>query len=375
MHPPEKPRNVSYFIDRRNYSRNFLKLLQDDRIIDIVADTEATYGTGKTTILSDLYETVQQAGGHHPMWLSLNLYSAWYMTPALAEREKAQHDRKLRYSLPILIQNYISYHRLLVELAGSLHLASDAEASLNRLSLDRLHAALPEVGVQVEGTVEQWRKLLDRPSAGGPPQPGTLSEPQAEALIEETVQAITGYVLSRYNDSYGQQRNVLFADDYCWISDQRIGTWVITGLAQQMKNTVLIVSHSENVAPDERLDHLLNTETRSIQPLFLTNFTPEEVGEYLEKRLPRYVDAHPNLPDAAYYFSEGHAQTVCLLADLLEYADTSRIPDFAQLIDITSQSPAQLIRHLARHLLEKTNPAWLREALEIGHWHAASTAC
>ena len=129
MRPPERPRNVNYFIDRSNFANSFVKLLKQENKLDIIAETEATYGTGKTTILSDLYLTIeQQHKDLFPVWMSLHLYSIHHLNPALSR------EGNLLQSLQVLVQNYISYHDLILNLCEVLANSDAVVRKINKTS-------------------------------------------------------------------------------------------------------------------------------------------------------------------------------------------------------------------------------------------------
>jgi hypothetical protein len=357
LQPPEKPRNVAYFVDRQDYSRDFLKLLQNSDVIDIVAETEATYGTGKTTILSDLYETVARSEEFRAIWMPLSLYSLHHLNPDLVKREWNKGD--LKESPAVLAQNYVSYHLLIQNLCQVV--LGDESLSKN-LTGDSL-SILSQIGnvdeVHLDGSIEQWQAAAQRVAA----RPGAIQPRIFLREIDRVVDTITQQFLERYNQLQNNRRSVVFADDYCWIYDQPIGDWVMKRLSNEMKNTVLFVSHT-GLDEGHEIESVIKQE-RSVKPLRLTNFTPEEVGEYLEKRLPWFLEDRRallnTLPDAVYYFSGGHAQTVCLIADLLEYGDPENLPDLSPR---SAAKPQELVFELVQRLIDETRDPWLQEALQ-----------
>lgn len=358
MKPPETPRNVSFFIDRHNYTQNFLKLVLADSqgIIDIMAETEATYGTGKTTILSDLFETVHKETSLRPVWMSLNLFSLHYRNPALGRSEA-----DLRGSSRVYAQNYVHFHQLVLDLCQTLFSDHRIQTAIDKASLRILRELDPE-NVLLDGGIDQWLEVLNRVDLNYQHGARLISNAAFQEQVEKAVNAISEIFLNAYNADKAHEKSVVFADDYCWIYDQPIGDWVIGSLTQRMQNTVVIVSHTE-LEEEKRLESIINPQDRTVLPLRLTDFTPEEVGEYLEKRLDALVAKDPSLPDKVYLVSRGHAQTVCLLADLLEYTDDGNL----QLPEVASDAtPGDLVQNIAHVLISRTNPSWIADALQYG---------
>jgi hypothetical protein len=173
------------------------------------------------------------------------------------------------------------------------------------------------------------------------------------------VSRLTRIFLDYYNPSIRSGQNaILFADDYCWISDQPIGDWVLNDLSSAMHHTWVIISRTT--------EHLnVHDQARRIENLYLTNFTPEEVAIYLHRRL-NMAQLPPQVVENIYHFSHGHAQTVSMVADLLQ-TSLEINPDLRLNFPRWQKGEYEdTIPDLLLRLIEDTPQLWLREALWLG---------
>ena len=153
MQPPEKPFDgtVDYYIDRANYSRNFKKLLESEDVVDIITDTLAIYGSGKTTILANLYEDIRNQPAFNPMWMSLHLFSSLHLNPQLAD---------LKDTVEVYAQNIVAYFLLIADLCETtLSESGDHRRALSRIALKEL-ASLPGLEIDLDGDIDQWQVAL-----------------------------------------------------------------------------------------------------------------------------------------------------------------------------------------------------------------------
>lgn len=349
MRPPEKPQLVKYFINRFNYMENFRRLLQTNDVVQFVGDTFSRYGTGKTTMLSHLYYEVQEQSDLRPIWLSLDLFSALYQNQRIiAERQP----------LELLTQNIVDYYALVSELCEDLFPSARLEQQLAAKNLEIINQRFGLNATSASSPSGLWKIATEMVM-----NQNKITEQQFREAVEEAAKAFSKVFLDHYNLRQTQERAVLFADDYCWISDQPIGRWMLNDLAEPMHNTVIIISRTTEI-----LD--VREPERHIQTLRLSDFTPEEVSEYLEERLEELLGPDKQLPDYlaenVYHFTKGHAQSVCLIGDLLRYGSSYQngtLPDFPRLRpgDYDTVIPQLMMR-----LIEGAQPDWLQEALYIG---------
>ncbi|MFP4322698.1 MAG: hypothetical protein ACLFTK_09615 [Anaerolineales bacterium] len=351
MKPPEKPQMAPYFVDRHHYVETFFHRLNQYDIVQFVGDTYSRYGTGKTTILSTLYYRIEADYPHlKPLWLSLDQFSAHYQNPQVAEGNTPQTGAL------VSTQNIIDYTALLGELAQDcLPQVSNFKQLMHHATLDILrplqdsHEGLRARDLAQVSSADAWKIVAEAALED------ELAWPDVLHAIEQAVQALTDLFLDYYN--LNAQQVILFADDYCWLSDQPIGDWVLNHLTANMQQTAVIISRTtEQLA--------LQDTTRQVENLRLANFTPEDIAWYLHQRLNDSVLPSP-LVEHIYHFSKGHAQTVSLAADLLA---TSQASGSALVFPrLEEQAYTEMIPSLVMSIIDGVpHAAWLREALSLG---------
>ncbi len=349
MKPPEKPQMAPYFIDRHNYVKTFFHLLDQRSIIQFIGDTYSRYGTGKTTVLSTLYYQIDAAYPDlKPLWLSLDQVSVHYQNPQLAESNTPFTDILIR------VQNVIDYRTVLIELAKeSLPHLVNFPGMLETSSFNVIREFF---GVERDvnaSAADAWKLIVQDV------QEGRRERKTLEAAIDAEVSRLTKEFLGYYNPSLrGGEHAILFADDYCWISDQPIGDWVLNDLTGHMDSTWVIISRTT-----DQLN--VRQKNRLVENLYLSNFTPEEVASYLHRRLG-VEQFPPMMVENVYRFSKGHAQTVSLVADLLQTSLAAQPDLLSNLPRWQEGEYEQTIPELLLQLIEDTPTSWLCESLWLG---------
>lgn len=353
MIPPEKPKRVAYFIRRENYTRDFMAMLKGRK--EQFGDTFSPYGAGKTSALCDLYDDIKRGSGGNfiPIWLSLSEFSIRAETPDM---------RNNLDELVMMVYGLNSYYNLLVALAQEVMSYTDIErlkrnnnAALKALirdecgvplSLDEDEGFTPDVFMKVakdlteRGSLEQCDKL--------------------KRGVEHAARRLSNNFLHIYNSRTFVADYIIFADDYCWIGDEAVGRWFVNELGKRLHQTKLVVSRTRT--PEERVD------MREWWTLSLTNFTPEEVATYLERRLG-VAQLPAGIAENIYRFSAGHAQTVSLVADLLDYGredENSPLPslELSHTHSTASEQARELLATIFKNARAKRQE--LATALEVG---------
>lgn len=377
MRPPEKPHGIDYFIDRPNYTRAFRNFIKAEDLLYVIGDTNATYGSGKTTILGKLYaDLLEDEEGNtrdalHPIWMSLSLFSTLHRNPQIQEEPN---------TLEVLAQNIHDYYDLLSEVSqDELPEPEKVAASMREIGLrplDKLSRFDDSLKIDMSGDMDQWQAALRSVSGARIAHNPTIPEAAFRSAVADAARTMTDYFLKHFNPLHSSRRNVVFADDYCWISYQPIGDWVLNRLGKGMQNSILLVSHTQGEVD-------LPKDAKDQQKLRLSNFTPEEVGEYLEKRLTtdersgaELLRLNPDLVTLVYEFAnQGHSQTVCLVADLLRYVGidegmelvktSSAAVSPAETLN-TEETMAKIVQKAASKLSKSVKPLWLRYAMRLG---------
>jgi hypothetical protein len=377
MQPPEKPQGVDYFIDRENYTRGFKKLIESEDALVVIGDTLARYGSGKTTILAKLYEEISKENKFHPIWMSLNLFSSFQLNPQVSLLDED--------TVEVYAQNIVSYYQLLSDLSESLFgVSTDQPTELRRIALEALEGLIKksklDIRVNKTGDIAQWQDTLHNvESARRAIRDAKIKQTDFRRAAEKAAEEMTDYFLEEFNaaiDRDKDRRRVIFVDDFCWLRNEPMGSWVLNQLGEGMENTVMIVSHTGekdlNIAKK-------NKQKNRPETLRLSNFTPEEVGEYLEKRLTEddqpgeaLLQKYPDLVEDVYHFTDGHSQTVCLIADLLKYGGIeSSIRDIQKANADLRDEPSldrltRIVRASVKSLSKSVEPKWLRDAIRLG---------
>ncbi len=356
MIPPEQPQLVNHFIERENYTRNFMRMLKSKTFIQ-VGDTHGTYGTGKTNMLCNLYFEIKNHSGAdlnlHPIWLSLSEFSISFDTPVLSD---SLND------VEVLTHSLRNYHQLLLELAQEVMQPSQVDR-VRTTNINALKEVLKkECDVKLTADEDSSFSLdVFMKVAKELIEVGTRAQGQKLAeSIEVIAERFSKNFANLFNSKTFVTDYILFADDYCWVGDEALGRWFVNDLTRNLNKTTVVISRTREPEQD-----ITRTDWWTLQ---LTDFTPEEVAFYLEKRLK--LDILPDgLAENVYRFSNGHAQTVSLVADLLDYGrdeETQAIrPITFRNTDQGMEGQAQgLVKTLFENVRAKNEA--LAVALEVG---------
>ena len=302
--PPQR------FVARPEYFQEFRRLLALAQQGIMLGDTCAIYGTGKTTLLAKLYEELAQEGGWKPIWISLDLFSVYYSNARIQDPA----------SLEALAQNLHDYQALLVEVGQQLDPAvfgdlRQALETLNVQAQEQLATESRTVNV-TSGDIHlpgRWwgRQVIEQTTIKtGDVTVVADDEPRLRWAMEQAAEHSSHAMLERFRRLTPSQRVVLFADDFCWIIDQRIGDWLLK-LVQRLDRTVAIIART--VTSQEELAGSHDRLTK----LALGSFSLEQVKEYLTKGFPT-ATLPERLSREVYAFSRGHPLMVSVVAGLIE---------------------------------------------------------
>jgi hypothetical protein len=317
--PKNPPENT--YIDRPDYYAEILNLIQTGAPKHLVlGDTHAIYGTGKTTALARLYYDLKAKGEQDPIWLALENYSLSHTNEKISDFG----------SLEALKLNLDDYKRLLVQLGNQI----DPQA------FDRL----PEQLEKITGEAFDNLFRFDISAKGGSVDVGALAKVAGSDLQGGNVkidlnldnqEAILRYALETRVTSLGEafidvftpiakkRHFVLFADDFCWIIDQKIGDWFLN-LAERMDNTVVLISRTIT-------GNQLKWNADQMLQLHLPLFSNADVKDYLFKR--GIVLNQEQLSKVYRYSKLGHPLLVSLAGDLLERLVRRGFQDLDRILD------------------------------------------
>ncbi len=317
--PKNPPENT--YIDRPSYYAEILNLIQSGAQKHLVlGDTHAIYGTGKTTALAKLYYDLKAKGEQDPIWLALENYSLFHTNEKISDFE----------SLEALKLNLDDYKRLLVQLGYQI----DPQA------FDRL----PEQLEKITGEAFDNLFRFDISAKGGSVDVGTLAKvvgtdlqggnvkidlnlENQEAILryslETRVTSLSEAFIDVFTPIAKKRHFVLFADDFCWIIDQKIGDWFLK-LVERMDNTVVLISRTIT-------DSDLKWNANQMLQLHLQLFSKADVKDYLFKR--GIVINEEQLSKVYRYSKLGHPLLVSLAGDLLERLVRRGFQDLDRILD------------------------------------------
>lgn len=331
-----------YYVDRQKYIEEFQTLVAAGQKHISLGDTHAIYGSGKTTVLAKIYQELKSQPNWTPIWIPLDEFSIYHSNASIQDID----------SFEALVQNFQDYWRLLIGLGNEL----DKEAfgdfrnvmeNINNEALAHLlNREQRDVKVEVKSgdvDISTWSKVSGEGvtiKTGDISNTVIVSEKEVLTLELETARSkFTQEFLERFNRIAANKNYILFADDFCWIIDQKIGDWFLQ-LVRDMDHTVVIVSRTIT-----EMDLSWNRERMT--ELRLEPFSRDQVGELLVKRLGNPLVSEA-LVASVHEFSFGHPLMISLAVDLLERAQPKN-----------PQEACQIISNLARSngLAQKTNPA------------------
>ena len=322
-------------IQRRKYIKRFRELIYSEVKGVLIGDTEATYGSGKTTILSSIFEELLVDGqGIIPIKVDLKKYSL------LSGPGKVEDFN----SLQALRKNYQAYKSLVIELSKKLYetledenfsavdekvkafevvlVEDDLRRIKDSLSLDsstvsRIEEAVTNCIDSGNVTIGEYANIV-----GSCVQTGNVTlnienqilDDYAKDLYLGFVQSIQVSIVEIYNNFVSKKgiRVVILADDFCWIIDQHIGKWFID-LINSLDSTTTVLFRT---LTDDSLLKPLNIKSLNLQP-----FDALEVREYLSLNLrsnlfeiSQFVNT---FSDKIMEFSGGHPLIIELLVDIV----------------------------------------------------------
>jgi hypothetical protein len=317
---PSNPAETVY-IDRAEYRDNILALIETGHQKNIaLGDTHAIYGTGKTTTLSKLYYDLKEQGKWTPIWLPLNYYSIMHTN------EKIQDY----LSLDGLKQNLDDYKRLLIDLGNQID--PQAFEGLPRKMIeiaDKRFENIFKFDISAQGgeaRVGALAKVVDRELKGGDVKIEVSIHNQEkilEYILDTKRRKITEEFLEIFKPISQRRLFVIFADDFCWIIDQKIGTWLLK-LLVRMENTFTLISRTIT-------NSALKWKAHRLQSLYLRPFTLEETQKYLAKRCLNPTDQQ--LEKIYEYSRGGHPLLVSLVGDFLCRLDRRSAQNVDQLLN------------------------------------------
>ena len=362
MRKPEAP-HLELYIERVDYIRELEELVAKGHQAIELGDTNAIYGSGKTSVLAKYYYKIRQEGKFSPLWIPLDDYSIYRTNTKILVYD----------SIEAYIQNYQDFIRLLIDIAEELNSPCfngfiQTIQEINENELEGLIGKKYDIDVKADTGDIDIGTLAKLTSQGGM----TLKsgdnnvtvviddKPMIKLTIENSVTSMLQEFLQRFNRLSASQKQFIIVDDYCWTIDQRIGQWFLD-LVHGMDNTIVIISRT--LTPQN-----LNWSEDKIT-LHLVPFSQQQVGEYLEKRLePALVT--DQLVQEVYQFSHGHPLVVSITSDLVNYVHPDKPEDIQKLFkklaveDISSNddrvtSPG--FNPIEQHLYDRID-SWVKRA-------------
>jgi len=323
MRKPEAPHPES-FIERIDYIQELEELVARGQEAIELGDTNAIYGSGKTSVLAKYYYKVRQEGKFSPLWIPLDDYSIYRTNTKIQELD----------SIEAYIQNYQDFIRLIIDIAEELNSDcfegfSQGIQKINENELEALIERKYDIDVKTDtgdidiGTLAKLTSQAGMTLKSGDNNVTVVIDDKLmiKLTIENSVTAMVQVFQQRFNQLSASRKQFLIVDDYCWTIDQRIGEWFLD-LVRGMVNTIVIISRTLT-AQD------LNWSENKVM-LHLTPFSRQQIGEYLAKRLaPALVT--DQLVEEVYQFSHGHPLVVSITTDLVNYVHPDKPEDIQKL--------------------------------------------
>jgi hypothetical protein len=311
---PNNP-SESVYIDRAEFRDKILTLIKSGTPKNIVmGDTKATYGSGKTTNLAKIFYDLKEDKDCTPVWLSLSCYSIYHTN------EKIQDYG----SIEALKQNLDDYKRLLIDLGNWID--SDAFEVLPRRIVeiaDNQFEKLFKFDISAKGgdaKLGALTKVAEAELKGGDVSIDIKIQDQEKILrfvVDAKRQKINVEFMELFKPIAKRKKFIIIADDFCWIIDHSIGSWLLQ-LLSMMDNTFTLISRTQT-------DSALMWQTNRLQTLHLQPFTLDETQEYL---MERCLDPNHAQLEKIYLFSQnGHPLLVSIAADLLCHLERRRAHD------------------------------------------------
>jgi hypothetical protein len=325
MKPPDPP-SEKYYLDRQNCQAAIAQLLKSGQRQPVLGDMPAIYGSGKTTLFAKFYYELKNGSDWSPIWIPLREFSISHSNTKIEDPT----------CFEAVIQNFYDFERLLVSLGWEI----DPEVFADFSSL---------VNATNETTSQRLVALKSRPVTlnvqSGDIDIGALAKlsgPNVDiktgdihATFDDSVQEFLLFDLEREREQLSQEfvkrfnkisdkkKFVLFADDFSWVIDQKIGDW-FQQVVHDMENIVLLVART--ITEKE-----LAWDIERLVRVNLEPFSFAEVQQYLNYR------THPmtlskNMQQLVCEFSQGHPMILSLVGDLLATANPESTQSLALML-------------------------------------------
>jgi hypothetical protein len=340
--PPPRRLNFKYFVRRGDPLRDVESRLGEAGVLWI-HDLEGVQGSGKTTVLTQIYDQVQLRKTGRPGWVSIS-----------SLRPSSQRDD----SLESLERDFYAFCDVIDAYARDLGLTGFT----SRIGdLRETIADVPEHGVHVH--IEQNVKLGILARIEGGVQHGSITideEELAPAFFRRVVDLarmkIRDEFVERLRSLAPSSRPVLFADDFELALNGRLGEWFLE-LVAKLDDALVLVARAESLL-------VLGGLAGAVVELKLTNFDREEIRNFLAERLDR-AEVPDGLAERIDILTGGHPQAVVVAADLIRSHGVDQ-PDVLELFDDVRGQLKEKLGALVRKLVDEIGEDDIRQAVEIG---------
>jgi hypothetical protein len=341
--PPRRP-EFKYFVRRGDPTHDIEGKLGDTGVLWI-HDVEGVQGSGKTTVLTQIYDEVRERNAGRPAWVSVS-----------GLRPASRRDD----SLESLERDFYAFCDVIDAYARDLGLMDFT----NRIGdLRETIADVPERDVHVH--IEQNVKLgiLSRiegdvkwGSGAVHVEPDELAPEFFRRVIELARMKIRDEFAERLRSLAPSGRPVLFADDFELALDGQLGEWFLE-LVAKLDDALVIVARAESLL-------VLGGLAGALVELKLTNFDQDDIRSFLAERLDG-ADVPEGLAERIEVLTGGHPQAVVVAADLIRSHGVDQ-PDVLELFDDVRGQLKDKLGVLVRRLVDEIGEDDIRQAVEIG---------
>ncbi len=320
-------------IQRKEPIEAFKKLISLHSENIIIGDTEALYGSGKTTIIDQLHNDLTATKGDLiPLKINLQKYSFFYSNIKIEDSN----------SIDALKQNFYDYKNLIIDLSNLLHDSlkldkfSHAQNQIRDFELKTVKESflnlkksghLNEQGIQtitkelnkIKGgdiNIGDYTEIIESTIKTGDINTTihiNIGDEYTEELILESIHSMQKKIAEIYNQAIGKFKLVLLVDNYCWVIDQKTGKWFFD-LINLLDNTIVVLFRT--ISSAEFIYRRKNISSLSLLP-----FNKKEVEEYLSQNLTNTVFKTPKslhfITQKLLGFSGGHPLLLNLIMDVL----------------------------------------------------------